>query len=645
MQREARRAVRELGVAHHLLGVLGEAVHPVIPDAVRELLLLAPKHLRGEVRVVGGVERLAQQVLLQERVAVLVLLRDVDHLLRGVGVHGVVAHRLRQKRRAHLDAPRHRALVGAQHVPLVQPRGLTLALLVELLLGGRLVEVQVPAEQLVRALTGQNHLEPHALDPAAQQVHGHRRAHLLERLEVVHHVGQRVQSFFRREVDLVVHGAQLVSHLLRRREVGRALDADAERVHRLGRAERVGGLRLVPHGDGGDEARVQPARQQNGVRDIRHEAVLHGVDHCFSQFSQVGLTRGDVVIVNHPLRVVPARERALRLARLSDVVVPGGKDLVSRDSGVVHQRLHLAGEPHGPILAVRDVARDLTHVVSAGDDRAVALVLDDVREHPIELAHEFGAQLFVQVADDLAVALVRADDAVLLAERLVVVNLAVADEGGELRLGVDVQRLVPVRPGRDDGQPLVHHEGLRAVRLIHGDVHVVGIRPAMADALGQVVHALAVTLGVAGEADDGEDAAHRPLTFLTSRSVRDSRLCVARACGARLVLLQFRDERTGSGERRARVSLTGRGAAPTGARAVRASRGHETKTPPAMTRTRADAARAVVRLGVGRRDAAVRLSRDCRRRVACCTQSIVTTRASAGPRGDSEPVRGGEDTR
>ena len=608
MQREARRAVRELGVAHHLLGVLGEAVHPVIPDAVRELLLLAPKHLRGEVRVVGGVERLAQQVLLQERVAVLVLLRDVDHLLRGVGVHGVVAHRLRQKRRAHLDAPRHRALVGAEHVPLVQARRLALALLVELLLGGRLVEVQVPAEQLVRALAGEHHLEPHALDPAAQQVHRHGRAHLLERLEVVHHVGQRIQRLLGREVDLVVHGAELVRHLLRGREVGRALDADAERVHGLGRAERVGRLRLVAHGDGGDERRIQPAGQEHGVRDVRHEAVLDRLNHRLAELAVVRPARGHVRVVHHPLRVVPARERALRLARRAHVVVPGGEDLVSRDAGVVHERLHLAGEPHGAVLAVRDVARDLAHVVAPGDDRAVALVLDHVREHPVELAHKLGAHLLVEVADNLAVALVRAHDAVLLAERLVVVNFAVADKGGELRLWVDVQGLVPVRPGRDDGQPLVHEEGLRAVRFVHGDIHVVRIRPAVADALDQVVHPLAVTLGVAGEADDGEDAAHRPFlsTFLStgSPSSRGGRLKDS-FCG-------FRDER----------GVAGRGVSRTVEewhlrRHPRSERlrGRETAADD-DTRTRADAACAVVRLGVGRRDAAVRLSRDCRRRGA-----------------------------
>mmetsp|Transcript_2417 Transcript_2417/g.9450 ORF Transcript_2417/g.9450 Transcript_2417/m.9450 type:complete len:256 (+) Transcript_2417:880-1647(+) len=255
---------------------------------------------------------------------------------------------------------------------------------------------------------------------------------------MVHDVGKRVQRFFRREVNLVVHGAELVRHLLRVQKVGRALDADAERVHGLGRAEGVGGGRFVPHGDARDERRIQTAGEEHGVRNVRHEAVLDSLHDRLAELFIVSLFCRDVLVVHHPLGVVPPRERALGLPGLAHVVVPGGEDLVPRDTGIVDERLHLAGEPHGAILAVRDVARDLAHVVAPGDDRAVALVLDDVREHPVELSDEFRAHLLVEVADDLAVALVGADDAVLLAERLVVVNLAVADERRELGFGVDV---------------------------------------------------------------------------------------------------------------------------------------------------------------------------------------------------------------
>ena len=187
--------------------------------------------------------------------------------------------------------------------------------------------------------------------------------------------------------------------------------------------------------------------------------------------------------------------------------MPRGENLVLGDARVVHQRLHLGGEPHAAVLTVGDVAGDLTHVIATRHDGAVASVLDDKREHAVELADKLGAVLLVEVADDLAVGLVGGLDVVLLAECLVVVDLAVADEGGVVGL-VGVQGLVSVGAGGDDGEALVHHERLRAGRLVDADVHVVRVGTAVADALGEAIHALTVQRGVAREAEDGEDPAH-----------------------------------------------------------------------------------------------------------------------------------------
>ena len=528
-------AVGELLVAHHLVGVVLEAVDPVVADAVGELLLLAPEHLVGEVRLVGGVESLAEEVLLEKRVPVLVRLVHADHLLLRVGVHGVVAHLLGQERGANLDAPRHGGLVRAKDVPLVQAGGLPGALLVELRGGGSLVEVEVAAEELVRALAGEHHLEPVALDGARQQVHRHGRADLLERLEVPDDIRERVERLLGGEVDLVVDGAEGVGHLPGGDEIGRALDADGEGMHGLVRAEGVLGLLLVPHRDGGDEGGVEAAGEEHRVRNVRHQAILHRVDDGLPELGVVRLAIGDVLHVGHPLRVVPADHLALGLTLLADVVVARWENLVLGDSRVVDQGLHLAGEPHAAVLTVGDVAGNLAHVVAARHDGARLAILDDEREHPVELADEFGSVLLVEVTDDLAVALVLGHDVVLLAEVLVVVDLAVGDEGGVVRR-VGVERLLTRRAGRDDGEALVDHVRLLTV-LLDGNVHLVRVRAAVANALGQSVHSLPVVQRVAREAEDGEDAAH------FSRSTQ-----LARAAVSLLRCLKTRTEAPASTE-------------------------------------------------------------------------------------------------
>lgn len=157
-------------VGDHLLGLVLEAVDPAVADAVGELLLLSPQDVVGEVglgaRLAGGVEGLAHDVLLD---AALVLL---DQLLLGVDVHGNVKELLVEERNAGFDTPCRGGLVGAQAVGQVQVLDPTHGLLVEGLLVGRVVEVEVATEGLVRALARKDHLDTHGLDLAGEQEHG-----------------------------------------------------------------------------------------------------------------------------------------------------------------------------------------------------------------------------------------------------------------------------------------------------------------------------------------------------------------------------------------------------------------------------------------------------------------------------------------
>ena len=149
-----------------------------------------------------------------------------------VHAHSDVDELLVEERHADLQAPRRRRLVGTQAVVLVQgfhlrkrSRGgsrrdqnrpeskrnrharacrgdggycvyLAAGLLVELLLVGSEVEVEVAAEELVGALTGQHHLHPQRLDLASHQEHGRAgtdRRHVVG-LVVVDHLLDRVDA-------------------------------------------------------------------------------------------------------------------------------------------------------------------------------------------------------------------------------------------------------------------------------------------------------------------------------------------------------------------------------------------------------------------------------------------------------------------
>ena len=88
----------------------------------------APEHLLRQPRPVGVVERRAHEPLLDE----LRLLARLAQLELGVDRHRRVEHLLVEEGHAHLEAVRHRRLVRAQAVVVVQVEHLAHALLVQL---------------------------------------------------------------------------------------------------------------------------------------------------------------------------------------------------------------------------------------------------------------------------------------------------------------------------------------------------------------------------------------------------------------------------------------------------------------------------------------------------------------------------------
>jgi hypothetical protein len=128
----------------------------------------------------------------------------------------------------------------------------------------RLVEVEVAAEDLVGAFSGEHHLDAGRADAAGHEDHRRRGAHgrRVERLDVPDHVAESVQTLLHRELESVVDRADALGGALGRHQVGRARKPDRERVQ-----TRPPGALAVPRldplpgeasGQRTDHGRVQP---------------------------------------------------------------------------------------------------------------------------------------------------------------------------------------------------------------------------------------------------------------------------------------------------------------------------------------------------------------------------------------------------
>mmetsp|Transcript_8257 Transcript_8257/g.28973 ORF Transcript_8257/g.28973 Transcript_8257/m.28973 type:complete len:283 (+) Transcript_8257:1714-2562(+) len=253
------------------------------------------------------------------------------------------------------------------------------------------------------------------------------RHHALALLEVLQHALLQLQSVLQRRLHAAIE-ATLGQQRLHLRHL--PLHLRLSLLHCAGRPVAVLRLLHVPHGDACDEARVQAAGEQHAEGHVGHEAVHDGVHDRLAQVRQVQGRVRHILLVSRPPGVVPPPDGA-RVALAARVHVTRREYLVALDALLAGEPLHLGGEPHGAVIAVTDVQRDLAHVVAGGDDGPGRLVLQREREHAVQLVDEVHAEFLVEVADDCAVAVVVvALDAVLLAQLGVVVDLAVRDVHG-----------------------------------------------------------------------------------------------------------------------------------------------------------------------------------------------------------------------
>ena len=94
-----------------------------------------------------------------------------SHLCLRVQSHGHINELLVKEGNPSLHAPGSQGLVGSQTVIEMELGKLSYSLLMEFLCIGCLMEVEISAEELIGALTGEHHLDTHALDDAGQEEH------------------------------------------------------------------------------------------------------------------------------------------------------------------------------------------------------------------------------------------------------------------------------------------------------------------------------------------------------------------------------------------------------------------------------------------------------------------------------------------
>ena len=97
----------------------------------------------------------------------------------------------------------------------------------ELLRGRGHMEVEIAAEDLIRTLSGEHHLDAHRLYLSGQEIHRGRSAYgrHVECLKVMDDIPDGIQPFLHGERYAVVHGADVLSHLAGELHVGRAFEA------------------------------------------------------------------------------------------------------------------------------------------------------------------------------------------------------------------------------------------------------------------------------------------------------------------------------------------------------------------------------------------------------------------------------------
>ena len=313
-------------------------------------------------------------------------------------------------------------------------------------------------------------------------------------------------------------GAEELGGGARREQVGRAGDADRERLQPLAVAGQVAG------GDRRDQGRVEAAGEEDADRDVAHHLALDRVDQ-----HQPGPHQG---VARHVLGGDLARRGGEQGAgdgrREPDQAGLGGPEEAGREDVDLAAQLgleggHLGGED-GALLVLGPVERLDPDRVAGGEEVAGAAGHRE-GEHPVQLGQPLGALALDHVQRDLVVGggaeAVVAEPA---AQRRVVVDLAVADEAqllaaaaqGLVAAGdVDDREPAVAEPGPVElgfalvvgaamGQPFEHPApGLRVRRAVLGSDSTHPRRPTLRDSPARAQASAGLGAGIGAGSGDG----------------------------------------------------------------------------------------------------------------------------------------------
>ena len=140
----------ELVVRHLRIRMVPKSVDPPVAHPIAKLLLLPPENLVRQKRVIRSVKCFSEDVFFNPS------LTDVDHLLLRINIHGHFEEVRVQEGHASLNTPSHRALIGPQAVVDVELGHFVDEFRVQFLFIGRLVEVEVARQDLIRSFATQD---------------------------------------------------------------------------------------------------------------------------------------------------------------------------------------------------------------------------------------------------------------------------------------------------------------------------------------------------------------------------------------------------------------------------------------------------------------------------------------------------------
>lgn len=386
-----------------------QRINPTVAHTVGELFFLPPGNVLREHVGKGFADYF------------LFYLLAGAHLDCRIDAHGNIQEFFVEEGDTSFHSPGCKAFVGTEAVVQMQFGELAHGFFVKGLRCGRLVEVKVTAEHLVRTFAAEYHLDAHAFDDTCQQIHGGGGADsgYVVSLNEIDDVADSIEAFLNGIVYLVMHGTDMTGHFASFNQVGSTLQADGE-----GMELRPPGICLVVCldafggiflGDGRDDGRIESATEQDTVGDVGHQLALYGgfkcVVHsrdlcavgCPAYRSRRGITFGgrSVVVLHsgivHPVAGVPA----VHLALAPTVVVAGKERLV-----LVAETLkgfQLTAEVDVSILVASYIKGYHADGV-AGDEVIVRLfVIEGKGEDAVQFFEEADAFVFVKGKDDFAV--------------------------------------------------------------------------------------------------------------------------------------------------------------------------------------------------------------------------------------------------